>query len=95
MNQPLYYEPILRFDLYTAIRDDGGWAVKQMFKNLSFIAAEVLAGVEHEDFCTSFENTGWIGTCPAWTEGRPIITLPRGCLLTTEHLGFIMEAVLS
>jgi hypothetical protein len=92
--QPNYYEPLLRFDQYTVVwKKSDGWHVTQLFKNLSWLSAEMVAGVEHIDFCMSMEHTGWLGTCPQWCGFKPVVTIPRGESLIPHHLDFIMECI--
>jgi len=89
--QPQYHEPNVHFDLYSVRHINGEWHVIQLFKNLSWLSAEMLAGVEHSDFCLSFEYTGWLGTCPEWCSFKPIVTVPRGTSLTVDQAEFILE----
>ena len=93
MEQPDYLEPLLHFDQYSVKRVDGEWHVYQMFKNLSWLGAEIVAGVEHIDFCTSIEHTGWIGSCPEWAGFRPVVTIPRGDKLDIDQMAFMMEEI--
>jgi hypothetical protein len=90
-NQPSHYEPILHFDLYSVKWIKDGWHVTQMFKNLSWLSAEMLSGAEHLDFCASLERTGWLGTCPEWHGFKPVVTVPRGEQLDIDHIDFILE----
>lgn len=91
--QPQYHEPTLLFDQYSVKLVDRDWHVYQMFKAVSWLSAEMLAGVEHELFCSSLEHTGWCGTCPEWAGFKPVVTVPRGELLDIEHIEFLMEEV--
>jgi len=52
-----------------------------------------LAGVEQDDFVESVSRTGWCGTCPEWTNYKPIVTVPRGAILALDQLGFMLESV--
>jgi hypothetical protein len=91
--QPDYFEPILRFDLYSIVFKDKEWHVMQLFKNLSWLADEIVSGTDHVDFCKSVEYTGWVGTCPEWCGFKPVVTVPRGDHLDLEHIEFICEAI--
>ena len=92
-NQPEYHEPLLYFDQYTVVWKEDQWQVIQMFKNLSWLAAELTAGCEATDFCTSIERSGWLGTCPQWNRFKPVVTVPRGESLDLDHIDFIMGAL--
>jgi hypothetical protein len=89
--QPHYYEPLLRFDMYSVVWKDGEWQLVQMFKDMSWLAAEIVAGVEHSDFTQSIEHTGWLGSCPEWCGFKPVITVPRGDTLGLDQLNFAVE----
>jgi hypothetical protein len=89
--QPEYHESIILFDQYSVKMIGEHWHVYQMFKGISWLSAEALSGVEHFEFCRSFEHTGWLGTCPEWCENKPIVTIPRGEKLCLEHIEFLLE----
>jgi len=91
--QPNYHEPVLTFDQYSVKLINKNWHVYQMFKDISWLSAEALAGVEHTLFCQSFEHTGWCGTCPEWAGFKPIVTVPRGEKLDLDHIEFLMEQI--
>lgn len=91
--QPNYMEPLLHFDLYSITMVDNEVHVVQMFKNLSWLAAELVAGVTNADFCQSIEYTGWLGTCPEWHKFQPIVAVPRGEQLDLDHIDFILECI--
>jgi hypothetical protein len=93
IEQPNYHEPSMHFDLYSVTVVENTWHVMQMFRNLSWLSAELLAGVEHTDFCASFEHTGWLGTCPEWHGFKPVVTVPRGERLDLDHIDFLMESI--
>ena len=93
MTQPDYYEPVMRFDLYSVVFKAGEWHRVQMFKGLSWLAAEVLAGVDEIEFCRSMENTGWIGTCPEWYGYMPVVAIPSGTSMGVDQVEFVLEEV--
>jgi hypothetical protein len=81
------------FDLYSVAWIDGEWHVLQIFKNLSWLSAQIVAGVEQIDFCQSIEYTGWLGTRPDWCGYKPIVTVPRGGVLDVDQVEFILESI--
>jgi hypothetical protein len=91
--QPNYHEPVLKFDQYSVKWEENGWVMYQLFKGVSWLAAEITAGTNHFDFCQSVEHTGWCGTCPEWTGWKPIVTIPMGEKIDIEHLDFILESM--
>ena len=93
MTQPDYHEPKERFDLYSVINIRGEWHAVQIFKDLSWLAAECIAGIDQADFCQSIEFTGWVGSCPEWCGFRPIVTVPRGDKLKYDHAAFLVDYV--
>ena len=85
-------DEFLRFDQYSVVMRAGALHVVQILKDLSLVGAAITAGVDEDDFVQSISETGWCGTCPEWTQYRPIVTLPRGGTLALDHLGFMMES---
>jgi hypothetical protein len=93
MTQPEYREPLQRFDVYSIVYKDKEWQLFQMFKDLSWLSAELVAGVDQIDFCRSIEYTGWLGTCPEWCGFKPVVTVPRGEKLDLDHIEFVFESI--
>jgi len=81
----------LRFDVYTVIPIDDDFLVAQFGINLPVIGALALAGVHECDFEQSVTHTGWVGTCPDWTFGLPVVTIPHKIRLGMDQLEFIAE----
>lgn len=86
-------DEFLRFDLYSVTTVEGEYHVAQILKDLDLMSACLVAGVEQDDFVESVCYTGWVGTCPEWTNHRPIVTVPRGGTLALDQLGFMMESL--
>lgn len=88
-------DEFLRFDQYSVVHKQGIHHVVQILKDLSLTGAVITAGVEQGDFIESISETGWCGSCPEWTNYRPVVTLPRGGDLRLDHLDFMMESLSS
>jgi len=84
---------MLRFDSYSVILVGNDYHVAQIGKNLNLMAAQILAGIEETDFIESVTQTGWVGSCPQWTEYMPIVTIPHKGRLALDQLGFMMESM--
>lgn len=83
---------LLKFDQYCIMhRGPNSFAVNPLAKGVSLLVAEALAGVDSEDFAESMAQSGWVGTCPAWVEHSPIVTVPHGTYLGAEQAAFLME----
>jgi len=90
MNAP---EDEARFDQYSVIVVDHEYHVMQLLKNVELMPAVMMAGITQEDFVESMSQTGWVGTCPHWSNHYPVVTLPRKARLTHDHLEFMMESL--
>jgi hypothetical protein len=86
MNEP-------RFDMYSVVIRGKDYHVVQLSKGVPMVVAQVLAGVNGQDFTQSVINTGWVGTCPGWGKHLPIVALPRGERLGVDQLDFMLESL--
>ena len=86
-------DEFLRFDQYSVVIKGSEFHVEQLAKDLPLLIAVILAGIEQYDFVESVSRTGWCGTCPEWTNFKPIVTVPRGGILALDQLGFMLESV--
>lgn len=67
--------------------------VVQLAKDVPTFLAQILAGVDGQDFTESVTNTGWVGTCPQWRNFLPVVTVPKDELLGVDQLDFMMDEI--
>ena len=97
MSEDWRLDPVLRFDVYVAVRWRGRLGATRMQfakmgNNLPHLGALLLAGVDEIDFNESLEHTGWCGTCPAYLDHRPVVIVMHGETVTKELYNFMDEA---
>lgn len=83
-----------RFDQYLVRpAGNGDYTVVRLISNVDLMFAVIMAGITEEEFEQSVINTGWVGSCPIWLHGMPVVTMPGGDKLGVDQLEFMLESV--
>jgi hypothetical protein len=86
-------EDALRFDQYSVRPSLMGMKVIRLMENVDHVFAAVLAEVTQDEFEQSITHTGWVGSSPDWLRNMPVVTVPKGDLLSVDHLDFMLEVL--
>jgi len=77
----------LRFDVITLVEG----RLVHLFKDLPLTLAEILSGLERDEFDGAIMHRGWAGVSPSWHGFKPMAIVPHGELLKKEQFAYIME----
>lgn len=77
----------LRFDIVMVMNGK----LARLFENLSLTLAEILSGLERDEFDKAIMHHGWAAVSPSWTSFKPMAIVPHGELLRKEQFEFLME----